>query len=168
MDLFQLTLFSLRWMWFLYPSIPHQDGLSALRTFLNDSRFDSRFIDGIVQLSEFILQHNVFVFDNQFNLQTKGTAIGTTMAVVYAVIFMHIFETGALSQSRLRPALWLRFIYDIFMVWPHYEASLADFVDYLNSILLFNLLTAVLSRPLISWISWFPRTRAVLFPQICT
>jgi hypothetical protein len=118
----------------LYPSIPHQDGLSALRTFLNDSRFDSRFIDGIVQLSEFILQHNFFVFDNQFYLQTKGTAIGTTMAVVYAVIFMHIFETGALSQSRLRPALWLRFIDDIFMVWPHSEASLADFVHYLNSI----------------------------------
>jgi hypothetical protein len=118
----------------LYPSIPHQDGLAALRSFLSDSRFDSKFVDGIVELSQFVLQHNFFEFDNRFYLQTKGTAIGTTMAVVYSVIFMHVFETNALAGARWCPLLWLRFIDDIFMVWPFSEAALSEFVRYLNSI----------------------------------
>jgi hypothetical protein len=118
----------------LYPSIPHQDGLAALRSFLSDSRFDSKFVDAIVELSKFVLEHNFFEFDGQFYLQTKGTAIGTTMAVVYAVIFMHVFETAALAGAPFSPLVWLRFIDDVFMIWPHSEESLSVFVTYLNSI----------------------------------
>jgi len=118
----------------LYPSIPHDDGLAALRSFLSASRFDSKFVDGIVELSRFVLEHNFFEFDRKFYLQTKGTAIGTTMAVVYAVIFMHVFETAALAGAPFSPLFWLRFIDDVFMVWPHSEESLSDFVTYLNSI----------------------------------
>eukprot|EP00061_Rhincodon_typus_P009217 g32537.t1 len=49
-------------------------------------------IDNILQLIRFILDHNVFTFDNQFFIQTRGTAMGTKFALQYANIFMHRFE----------------------------------------------------------------------------
>ena len=118
----------------LYPSIPHSDGLCALRTFLRDADFSPELVSGIHDLTEFILTHNFFEFNNDYYLQTKGTAIGTTMAVVYSIIFMHIFERNALANSRFSPLLWLRFIDDIFMAWPYSVSELQDFVSYLNSI----------------------------------
>eukprot|EP00061_Rhincodon_typus_P016469 g44704.t1 len=45
--------------------------------------------DAILQLIRFILYHNVFTFNNQFFIQTHGTAMGTRFAPQYANIFMH-------------------------------------------------------------------------------
>ena len=69
-----------------------------------------------------------------FFLQTKGTAIGTTMAVCYSIIFMHMFESKALASSPKKPLHWFRFIDDVFMVWNHSAADLSVFVDHLISI----------------------------------
>ena len=43
------------------------------------------------------------------------------------------FENDFLSTSNKNPLLWLRFIDDIFFIWPHSEADLLSFINNVNS-----------------------------------
>ena len=111
----------------LYPSTPHQDGLSALSKFLVQQGMPKPEVSDVYALAQFLLTGNYFTFDSDRFLQISGTAIGTRMAPTYAIIFMHILETQMLKEVPYRPFIWLRFIDDIFMVWCHGENKLIDF-----------------------------------------
>ena len=117
----------------LYPSIPHSDGLRALREFLTERHLPTSVVSGICEMAELVLKKNVFEFDSEFFLQTSGTAIGTKMAPAYANIFMCIVERAILSSTSHKPDVWLRFIDDIFLIWTHGEDSLKDFISFINS-----------------------------------
>ena len=55
--------------------------------------------------------------------------MGTRMAPNYAIIFMHKIETELLNKSRLKPKVFKRFIDDIFLIWPHGEDTLQEFLQ---------------------------------------
>ena len=55
------------------------------------------------------------------------------MAPAYANLFMGDLEQKLLIQSPIKPLVWWRYIDDIFMVWPHGEEMLNEFVSLLNS-----------------------------------
>ena len=76
---------------------------------------------------------NYFTFNRQMYIQKQGTAKGTTMVPNYAIIFMHYLESNLLNKSTLKPKTWLRFIDDIFMIWPHGIQTLTLFMDMINS-----------------------------------
>ena len=99
----------------LYPSIPHEDDLSALASFLADRNFNPSVSQGIVSLARLVLTRNFFEFNNSLYLQKSGTAIGTVMAVCYAIVFMHQFETRAMASFMLKPSVWWRYIDDVFL-----------------------------------------------------
>ncbi|XP_067849122.1 uncharacterized protein [Heptranchias perlo] len=114
----------------LYTSIPHDDGITATVSVLNTNNRQSP--DAILQPIRFILDHNVFTFDNQFFTQTHGTAMGTKFAPQYANIFMHKFEHDFFTAQDLQPTLYTRYIYDIFFLWTHGEESLKRLHDNIN------------------------------------
>ncbi|XP_067848012.1 uncharacterized protein [Heptranchias perlo] len=114
----------------LYTSIPHDDGIAATASVLNTNNSQSP--DAILQLIRFILDHNVFTFDNQFFTQTHGTAMGTKFAPQYAKIFMHKFEHDFFTAQDLQPTLYTRYIDDIFFLWTHGEESLKRLHDNIN------------------------------------
>ena len=99
----------------LYLSIPHEDGLSALVSFLADRNFNPSVSQGIASLARPELTRNFFKFNNSLYLQKSRTAIGTVMAVCYAIVFMHQFETRAMASFMLKPSVWWRYIDDIFL-----------------------------------------------------
>ena len=79
----------------LYSNIPHQLGEKGinywLRKFPNDcpARFPKEFIlDGI----NFTITNNTFCFNNKHHRQTKGTAMGTKFAPVYATLVIGYLE----------------------------------------------------------------------------
>ena len=79
----------------LYSNIPHQLGEKAinywLRKFPNDcpARFPKEFIlDGI----NFIVTNNTFCFNSKHYHQTKGTAMNTKFAPVYATLVIGYLE----------------------------------------------------------------------------
>ena len=117
----------------LYPSIPHSDGLSALREFLELHNFPVSTSRALVDMAELVLTKNLFEFNKDFYLQLAGTAIGTKMAPAYANIFMSVLEQQLLATSPLTPDVWLRFIDDIFMVWTHGRETLDAFMAHLNA-----------------------------------
>ena len=74
------------------------------------------------------------MFNNQIYRQIEGAAMGSSLSPVVANLFMIYFERKALKDARLKPKLWLRYVDDIFVVWPFGKDELLSFLDYLNSI----------------------------------
>ncbi len=90
----------------------------------------------IQKMLELILDNYYFGFDNEYYLQIHGTAIGKTMAVSYANIFMAALGENILKNAteELTPIEWIRFLDDIFAIWCHGEASLLKFLHHINEI----------------------------------
>lgn len=118
----------------LYTNIPHDEGLYALKEYF-DSRPNPRLPSSkfLLDLAEIVLINNYFTFNNKFYHQEKGTAMGTRMAPSYANLYMGSLETKFLNSQILKPLTWLRFIDDIFMIWPHSLQTLNTFLSQLNS-----------------------------------
>ena len=117
----------------LYTNIPHKEGIHACRKAL-ESRTNTRLkTESICDLIRMILTMNNFEFENNYYLQLHGTAMGTKMAPAYANLFMGDLEQKLSAQSPLKPLVWWRYIDDIFMIWPHGEEKLNEFVNLLNS-----------------------------------
>ena len=81
----------------LYPSIPHQAGLEALREALNKRKSQNVPTEKLVKMAEFVLKNNYFEFSDKVFQQISGTAIGTKFAPPYACIFMDQVENKFLQ-----------------------------------------------------------------------
>ena len=64
----------------LYPSIPHQADLEALREALDKRKTHKVPTGKIVKLAEFVLKNNYFQFSDKVYQQISGTAIDTKFA----------------------------------------------------------------------------------------
>ena len=81
----------------LYPHIPHNEGLEALREALGnlegqvEGEQQGSLNEDILSFAE--LESNNFEFNGWHFLQKRGTAIGTKMAPSYANVFLDRLET---------------------------------------------------------------------------
>ena len=116
----------------LYPSIPHEDGLNAIRSALNSREDKQVSTESLLELAKVVLENNVFEHNSKFYRQLQGTAIGTKMAPNYAILFMAELEEKILNSFSLKPMVWWRYIDDIFFLWQHGEENLNLFLDHLN------------------------------------
>ena len=48
----------------------------------------------LVELAEIVVKNNVFTFGKKFLTQIRGTAIGTTFAPPYSILFMAVASGG--------------------------------------------------------------------------
>ena len=61
-----------------------------------------------------------------------GSRCAPAVACTYMAEFERLYIHN-ITNSPPMPSLWLRFIDDIFCLWPHGEACLHEFTNYLNS-----------------------------------
>jgi hypothetical protein len=61
-------------------------------------------------------------------------AMGTTLSPVVSNIFMEHFEELVLRTANHRPTLWLRYVDDTFVIWPHGPDKLQEFFEHINSL----------------------------------
>ncbi|CAJ0966304.1 unnamed protein product, partial [Ranitomeya imitator] len=87
----------------LYTNIDHQEGLQSVVKYV------------------FHTCKNYFLFEDQFYIQKKGTAMGSNVAPPFANIFMDFYETT------------YTFIDDVFFIWTGDANTLQDFHADLNS-----------------------------------
>ena len=106
---------------------------SSHHKIMEDTGLDTLHRMFICNLAHEVLSKNYFTFNKQLYIQKQGTAIGTRMAPNYAIIFMHYLESNLLSSTPRKPKAWLRFIDDIFMIWPHGIDTLKQFMNMINS-----------------------------------
>ena len=100
----------------LYPSIPHNAGLEALRKALDNRENKKISTDDLTKMAEFVLKNNYFEFNAKVKKQISGTAIDTKFAPPYACIFMDQVETEFLKTQKHKPLVWFRYIDDIFFI----------------------------------------------------
>ena len=60
--------------------------------------------------------------------------MGSPLSPILASLYMEYFEEIALKSTETVPSLWLRYVDDTFVIWPHGEDTLPDFLKHLNSI----------------------------------
>ena len=117
----------------LYTNIPHNEGIDACRKYLSTRTIEEPPTWLIINLLRYILTLNYFEFNGRVYHQVSGTAMGTKMAPNYANLFMGDLEEKLIARYPVKPLLWLRYIDDIFCIFP---GSLEDgqaFLHYLNS-----------------------------------
>ena len=68
----------------LYPSIPHEAGLSAIREALDKRTRKKIPTENLIKMAEFVLKNNFFEFDTNVYQHMSGTAIWTKFAPPYA------------------------------------------------------------------------------------
>ena len=117
----------------LYPSIPHQAGLEALREALDKRKTHKVPTSKLIKMAEFVLKNNYFQFSDKVYQQISGTAIGTKFAPPYACIFMDQVKSKFLQTQKFQPLVWFRYIDDIFFIWTHGEKSLKKFMMEFNN-----------------------------------
>ena len=58
----------------------------------------------------------IYIYIYIYIKQLRGTAIGTTFAPPYAIIFMAYLEERILKDIELQPRIWWKYIDDIFFI----------------------------------------------------
>jgi len=48
--------------------------------------------------------------------------------------FMEDFENKAIEQAAHRPVCWFRYVDDTFVIWPHGQENLAEFLTHLSGL----------------------------------
>ena len=120
----------------LYTNIPVQEGLDAIKDLLEQER---RFLDSkptnetLLELLKLVLTKNNFQFNGKHYLQIKGVSMGSKVSPSFAILYMHNFESKYVYTYHKRPLIYLRYIDDIFMIWPHSLEDLNTFIEYINS-----------------------------------
>nr|XP_054772286.1 uncharacterized protein LOC129280268 [Lytechinus pictus] len=78
------------------------------------------------------LNSNSFKWRNNYYKQLQGAAMGSPLSPIIANIFMEHFEHQALKTADKPPSLWLRYVDDTFVIWPHSTPDLHQFLNHLN------------------------------------
>ena len=120
----------------LYPSIPIDDGISAVMAKLQEHEGDvdtaGVSIQDIRSLLYLVLRNNYFRFGEKIYRQRKGVAMGNHLAPPLAIIFMDRLEQKMLQTARFKPKSYDRYVDDCLMVWLHGKEKLLQFLDHCN------------------------------------
>lgn len=101
----------------LYPSIPTEFGIKRVKFFLTERLFCVPDIDFYCALLHWILTNNYVIFNGVTYKQLTGTAMGTPVAVCYAIIVLYTMERELIPSFQY----YRRYIDDIFAIIPSRE-----------------------------------------------
>ena len=86
----------------------------------------------LMELIELCRRSTYFQFQDSFFEQTHVAAMGSPLSSVIANLYMEHLEENALRTSPLPPRLWLHYVDETFVIWPHEQDELQRFHDHLN------------------------------------
>ena len=82
----------------------------------------------------FYVETTYFRMGSDIYRQEGGLAMGSQLSPVLVNIYMEYLEEMAIgSTSLLKPSLWLRYVDDTFIHWPH-QKDVQILLDHVNSI----------------------------------
>lgn len=117
----------------LYTNIEIEAGIKAIKRIFERYPDPRRPNEELIQLLDINLKRNDFVFNGEFYLQIKGTAMGKRFAPAYANIFMAFWEEDVFGKCPKKPFCYLRYLDDIWGVWEGSQEEFDGFVRILNS-----------------------------------
>jgi hypothetical protein len=122
----------------LFTNVPVDEALQLIGNKLhNDDTLEERSVlqvEAIMELPEVCLRTTYFQVDDKFFQQKDGVAMESSLSPIVSNIFMEHFEKLALDSAQHKSSLWLRYVHDKFVVWPHVPERLQEFLSHLNSL----------------------------------
>ncbi|XP_042859141.1 uncharacterized protein LOC122245261 [Penaeus japonicus] len=130
----------------LYPSIPQEEASWVVANFYERHypyvkeklKTDYNMIAPppylIKEGIDHVLQGTLLRFNNNFYRQGKGTAIGASVSVAIAEIFVHASIEMKRKKLVTQPSVFYRYIDDIFGIFTGTEAELLEYHEELNKI----------------------------------
>ena len=120
----------------LFTSVPIQTALTIIEKLLEEDpglqQRTSMTVKNIICLLEFCLRRTYFTFQNQYDEQVEGAAMGSPISLIVANLYVENFETRAISTSPHPPLMWKRFVDDTCVIIK--AAHKQDFLGHINSI----------------------------------
>ena len=90
-------------------------------------------IDNLMEMLTFCVETTYFGMGFDIYWQEEGLAMGSPLSPVLANIYIEYFEEMAFGSTSLKPSIWLRYVDDTFILWPHQE-DVQILLDHVNSI----------------------------------
>ena len=118
----------------LYTVIPNNEGLQALKYFLNQRPIKKPSSETLLRLAELVLTLNCFSFGDNYYKQINGVAVGTKMGPSYANLFVGFIESKFFSNYHGPKAdLYKRYIDDCVGATSSSREELNQFINSVNS-----------------------------------
>ena len=121
----------------LFTKVPTDETLAVVRDKLAaDPLLEERTcipIDNLMEMLTFCVETTYFGMGFDIYRQEEGLAMGSPLSPVLANLYMEYFEEMALGSTSLKPSMWLRYVDDTFILWPHQE-DVQILLDHVNSI----------------------------------
>ena len=121
----------------LFTKVPMDETLAVVRERLAaDSSLEERTcisINNLMEMLTFCVETTYFEMGSDIYWQVDGLAMGSPLSPVLANIYMEHFEEMALGSTPVKPSMWLRYIDDTFILWPHQE-DVKILMNHVNSI----------------------------------
>ena len=114
----------------LYTNVSHEQAITSVLKRLEGNPQKVLILD----LLKYVLKNNVLKFNEHIFTQLHGIAMGTKLAPALASIYIGDLEESFLSSRKLQPTLWVRYIDEVFMIWPHALEEFDKFLKDLNSV----------------------------------
>ena len=121
----------------LFTEVPVEAALKVIEEKLtNDQSLAERTsipTDNLVELTSLCLRTTYFQLGEEFYKQLDGAAMGSPLSPVIANLYLEHLEETALQSAPLKPNLWVRYVDDTFVNWPHGPEELRSFHQLLNA-----------------------------------
>ncbi len=130
----------------MYTNIDNNLGQESIKFWLEkypESKAKSISNGFILEALKIVLENNTFNFDKKTFLQTRGTAMGTKCAPVYATLVIAFLETklydkfqelyGLEARNKFQSE-WMRYLDDCFIYWDTSMGPITDLHEILNSL----------------------------------
>lgn len=121
----------------MYTNIPLDEGnqcaLRALRQLTTSKQLvEIPNIPVLSDLLDMVTRNNVFEFDGEFYIQTRGVPMGNILAPSYSGLFMGELEQKLIKIDSDKIKLWVRYIDDIFVAWSGTNTEFETFLNKCN------------------------------------
>ena len=118
----------------LYTNIPNNEGLTALKYFLEKEDNLPAPVSVLLRLSELVLKENCFEFNGEFFKQISGTIMGSPFSVNYSCLAMSYEEKRiADNYQGVKPLMYVRYIDDIFGISNTDLVTLNNYIDFIKN-----------------------------------
>ena len=85
-----------------------------------------------MELTSLCLRSTYFQLGDKFYEQTDEAAMGSPLSPVIANLYLKNLEETAIQSAPSKPKLWVRYVDDTFVIWPHGPDRLQSFHQHLN------------------------------------
>ena len=117
----------------LCPNIDHEEGAEACCEYFVQYDISPLLSKFLLRLSYLVLKCDTLSFDSRFFIRLREQQ----WVHLWLSTFMTKFETEMLrdfeAANGIRPALWLRYIDDIFFIWTEDDSSPKKFIEFVRT-----------------------------------